>query len=120
MLVWHFYHASYVGNSALSENRLDKYSTTISKPVFLRSDLEYFAAEYDDAAFFSSTLKASLLIMTVLAMGGEVIFGTVSLLKQPWANVATNVSDNVVSKAGHWIGKLHLTCLISGLRGICS
>lgn len=58
MLVWHFYHASYVGNSALSGNRLDKYSTTIS-------------------------------------------------------NVATNVSDNVVSKAGHWIGKLHLTCLIS-------
>jgi hypothetical protein len=75
ILVWHFYHASYVGNSALSGNKLNRYSTTISKPVCLRSDLEDFAAEYDDVAFFRSTLKASLLIMTVLVMGGEVIFG---------------------------------------------
>ena len=106
MLAWYFYHASYAGNSALSEDKLNRYTTAISKPGFLRSGLEYFAAEYDDATFFGLTLKTNPLQMPVLAMGGEASFGDISVLQQAWGSAATNVTYDVVPKAGHWIGEL--------------
>jgi pimeloyl-ACP methyl ester carboxylesterase len=105
MLAWYFYHSSYAGNSAISEDKLNRYTTAISKPGFLRSGLEYFAAEYDDAAFFSSTLKSNPLQLPVLAMGGEASFGSIPLLQQAWGGAVTNATYDVVPKAGHWIGE---------------
>lgn len=105
MLSWYFYHASYTGNSAISEDRLNKYTTAISKPGFLRSGLEYFAAQYQDADFFTSRFASNPLTIPLLAMGGEASFGDYALLKQAFSKVGSNVSYDIVPKAGHWICK---------------
>ncbi|CAG8949000.1 hypothetical protein HYFRA_00002128 [Hymenoscyphus fraxineus] len=103
MLSWYFYHASYTGNSAITEDRLNKYATAISKPGFLRAGFEYFAAQYQDAEFFTSRLGANPLTIPMLVMGGEASFGDIALLKQGMGIAGTNVIYDVVPKAGHWI-----------------
>lgn len=55
MLAWYFWHASYSGNSVISQDYLDRYTREISKAGYLRSGLEYFNTAEDDAVFFNST-----------------------------------------------------------------
>ena len=73
MLSWYFFHASYSGTAALSEDHLQRYTNEISKPGFLRSGMEYFAS------VFGSGKK---LQMPLLALGGEASFSPVSLLEE--------------------------------------
>lgn len=105
MLAWYFYHASYSGNAAISEEHLTRYATTISKPGFLRSMLNVFSVSTvtQDAAFFNASFAARPLSMPVLALGGEASQAPESTLKQSFENVATDLEVDLVPKAGHWI-----------------
>ena len=49
LLGWYFWHASYSGNDIISNDLLDTYTRTISKPGFLRVMFQYFAAAFADA-----------------------------------------------------------------------
>jgi pimeloyl-ACP methyl ester carboxylesterase len=115
MLSWYFFHSSYSGTSALSEDHLSRYTDAISKPGFLRSGLEYFAAVWQDAAYFTSAFaNGNKLKMPMLALGGEASLAPVAVLKQVWSGVSDNFVAEVVPKAGHWIGKsshLFVVCI---------
>ena len=111
MLAWYFFHSAYAGNAVISDDDLDYLTREISKPGFLRSGLEYFATTYADAMFFNSTIRNHPLEMPMLVLGGEASFAPVSLLRGTWGPVGTDVSYDVVPKAGHWIGESLLSCV---------
>lgn len=105
MLEWYFYHGSYSGPAAFTEDIVDRYASSISKPGFLRAMLGPFAMKTvaSDAAFFQSTVGVTPLAMPVLALGGEASFS--ALMESLWGPVVENLVTDVVPKAGHWIGK---------------
>jgi pimeloyl-ACP methyl ester carboxylesterase len=107
-LEWYFYHGSYSGPTSFTEDIVNRYTSSISKPGFLRAMLGPFSATSvaADASFFNSTLSGNPLSVPVLAMGGEASFGILAVLKQLWEPVCTNLELDVVPKAGHWIGWL--------------
>ncbi|KAL1588710.1 hypothetical protein WHR41_02707 [Cladosporium halotolerans] len=104
MLAWYFFHASYSGNSVISNDLLDLYTRAISKPGFLRAGLSYFGAAFEDAEYFTAKINESKLQMPVLAMGGEASFAPESALQSAFGPVADDLTTFVVPKAGHWIG----------------
>lgn len=103
MLEWYFYHISYSGPTAFSEDLVNRYATSISKPGFLRAMFGPFAARTigEDASFFGGTLGVQPLAMPVLALGGEAAFG--AAMKDIWGPLAADLVADVVPKAGHWI-----------------
>jgi len=106
MLSWYFFHSSYSGTAALSVDHLTRYTNEISKPGFLRSGMEYFAAVWEDEAYFTSKfVNGSKLQMPMLALGGEASLAPVAVLEQVWSGVSDNFVAEVIPKAGHWIGK---------------
>jgi pimeloyl-ACP methyl ester carboxylesterase len=107
LLAWYFFHASYSGSEAVSQDHLDRYTTQISKPGFLRSTLDIFsnAIVAADNKFFNATLRQEPLTQPVLALGGEASLAPVSLIREIWGPVGTDVTPELVPKAGHWIGK---------------
>lgn len=108
MLAWYFFHASYSGMEAVSQEHLNRYTTSISKPGFLRACFGYFAAATvaADNAFFNRTLRPDPLAVPMLTLGGEASAAPVSFLQQLWGPVGTNIAYDVVPKAGHWIGQI--------------
>lgn len=108
MLAWYFWHASYSGNAAISEDHLDRYTREISKAGFLRSGLEYFANFDADAEFFNKTLRSQPLQQPALVMGGEASFAPVSALRTAWGPALRQATYDVVPKAGHWLGECYL------------
>ena len=106
MLAWYFWHASYSGNSVISQVLLDRYTREISKAGYLRSGFEYFATTLADAGFFNSTFGKQPLEEPVLVLGGEASIAPVSLLQSTWGPILKNPSYDIVPKAGHWLGKL--------------
>lgn len=107
MLAWYFFHTSYSGMEAISQDVLNRYATSISKPGFLRACFGYFAATTvaADASFFNATLRSNPLAIPVLAIGGESNIAPVSVIEELWGPVGTSVTCDVVPKAGHWIGR---------------
>lgn len=105
MVAWYFWHASYSGNSAISQDHLDRYTREISKPGYLRSGFEYFNTTQQDAVFFNSTLGAQPLENPALVLGGEADLAPVALLERFWGPVLKNPSYGIVPKAGHWLGR---------------
>lgn len=106
MLSWYFFHSSYSGTQAVSEDHLTRYTNEISKPGFLRSGLSYFAAAFEDKKYFTNAFSnGTRLQMPLLALGGEASFSPVSLLNQSWSGVSGNFVAESIPKAGHWIGK---------------
>lgn len=107
-LEWYFYHGSYSGPTSFTEDIVNRYTSSISKPGFLRAMLGPFSAASiaADANFFNGTLGVGPLSVPVLALGGEASFGLVSLLKQGFGVVSSDLEVDVVPKAGHWIGWL--------------
>ena len=105
MLAWYFFHSSYSGNEAISEDILNRYTTSISKPGFLRGMLDMFSVRTvtSDNQFFNSTFGEQKLSMPVLALGGEASLAPASIINQLFDPVATNLEVDVVPKAGHWI-----------------
>ena len=112
MLAWYFWHASYSGNSVISQDYLDRYTREISKAGFLRSGLEYFATTEADAVFFNSTVGVQPLEQPTLVLGGEADLAPVSLLQSFWGPILSDPSYDIVPKAGHWLGKMN--CALSG------
>ncbi|KEY66630.1 hypothetical protein S7711_01925 [Stachybotrys chartarum IBT 7711] len=104
-LLWYFYHGSYSGPEAFSEDTVNRYTSSISKPGFLRSMLGPFSATTigADATFFNETLLQSPLQMPALALGGEASAGLAQILESSFSPVAANLEVDVVPKAGHWI-----------------
>ncbi|KAF7682248.1 hypothetical protein GT037_001224 [Alternaria burnsii] len=106
MLSWYFFHASYSGTAALSEDHLQRYTNEISKPGFLRSGMEYFAAAWDDEAYFTSVFgSGKRLQMPLLVLGGEASFSPATLLEEIWSQISNDFVAEAIPKAGHWIGE---------------
>lgn len=72
-LAWDFFHASYSGNSVISNDHLDRYTREISKPGFLRSESEYYGVDTisKDGIFFKAALGSNPLTQPVLILGAE-------------------------------------------------
>lgn len=106
-LLWYFYHGSYSGPTAFSEDTVTRYASSIQKPGFLRAMYGPFATASvsADAEFFNRTVGKSPLSMPVLATGGEASFGLESILRQSFGPVASDLEVDVIPKAGHWVGK---------------
>lgn len=100
MLAWYFWHGSYSGNSAISNDLLETYTRSISKLGFLRAGLSYFGAAVEDEKYFTARVNESKLQMPLLAMGGEASLGVVA---SSFADVADDLTTFVIPKAGHWI-----------------
>lgn len=105
MLEWYFYHGSYSGSTSFSEDIVNRYTSSISKPGFLRAMLAPFEtrAIASAASFFQGTLGKSPLQMATLAMGGEASLGPFA--NQAWGNVTDHLETDIIPKAGHWIGR---------------
>ncbi|KAK4442092.1 Alpha/Beta hydrolase protein [Podospora aff. communis PSN243] len=103
MLLWYFFHSSYSGTEAFSEELVNRYASVISKPGFLRSMLGPFdvKAVAADAALFKRVAAERPLSMPTLVLGGEACLGPA--MDQAFSAVATQVEGDVVPKAGHWI-----------------
>lgn len=108
-LEWYFYHGSYSGPSSFSEDTVNQYTSSISKPGFLRAMLGPFssASLAQDANFFNGSLGEGPLELPVLGMGGEASLGIESVIKQSYGPISSNLEIDIIPKAGHWIG----TCL---------
>lgn len=104
-LEWYFFHGSYSGTASFSEDTVNRYATSISKPGFLRAMLGPFSAAtvYDDSKFFSSSLNGSRLDVPLLGMGGEASLGWESVLRQTYEPISSNLQVDIIPKAGHWI-----------------
>lgn len=105
MLSWYFYHSSYSGPLSVPLDILDQYTNSIAKPGFLRALFQPFsvASVYADSAYFNGTLRANPLSIPVLGLGGEASLAPLSLVEQVYGPIGTNVTADVVPKAGHWI-----------------
>ncbi|KAL7904758.1 Alpha/Beta hydrolase protein [Trichoderma velutinum] len=103
MLEWYFYHGSYSGATSFSEDIVNRYTSSISKPGFLRGMLGPFGtgAIAAAASFFQGTIGKSPLRIPTLAMGGEASLGP--FVEQVWGNVSSRLEMDVIPKAGHWI-----------------
>lgn len=108
MLSWYFYHGSYSGGSAFSEDTLEKYATALKKPGFLRAMFGPFenSVVKSDADFFRRTLAPKPLDVPVLALGGEASFG--ASVGAAFKGFSTDLTAEAVPKAGHWIGESHI------------
>lgn len=104
MLEWYLYHGSYSGPTSFSEDIVNRYTTSISKPGFLRAMLGPFEEKAITAAssFFRGTLGKRPLQVPTLAMGGEASLGPAT--KSLWKNITSDLETDIVPKAGHWIG----------------
>ncbi|ORY65511.1 Alpha/Beta hydrolase protein [Pseudomassariella vexata] len=104
-LEWYFYHGSYSGALSMSEDVVNRYTSSISKPGFLRAMLGPFSAASlaADASFFQGTVGVNPLSMHTLALGGEASSGVREQLRGLFANVTTSLDVDIVPKAGHWI-----------------
>jgi pimeloyl-ACP methyl ester carboxylesterase len=107
-LQWYFYHGSYSGGASFSEDTVNQYVSSISKPGFLRSMLGPFSASsvHQDQQFFTRALNgSSKLNVPLLGMGGEASLGLMDVLQSSFEPISDNVELDVIPKAGHWIGK---------------
>ncbi|KAL7802349.1 hypothetical protein V8C44DRAFT_295382 [Trichoderma aethiopicum] len=98
MLEWYFYHSSYSGATSFSEDVVNRYASSISKPGFLRAMLGPFEtrAITSAASFFQGTLGKRPLQVPTLEMGGEASLGPFA--SQAWSNVCERKqSDLLVS-----------------------
>lgn len=102
-LEWYFFHGSYSGPESFSQDTVDRYASSISKPGFLRAMLGPLAARtvYEDATFFRAHLNGSTLEVPLLGLGGEASLGLEPLLQASFAPVSANLEVDVVPKAGH-------------------
>ncbi|KAF4473231.1 haloacetate dehalogenase H-1 [Fusarium agapanthi] len=104
-LQWYFYHGSYSGVESFSEETVNRYTSSISKPGFLRAMLGPFSSStvYQDGNFFKAALNESRLSVPLLGMGGEASLGLKAVLKQTFEPVSSELEIDVIPKAGHWV-----------------
>lgn len=104
-LQWYFFHGSYSGTASFSEDTVNQYATSISKPGFLRAMLGPFstASVAADAKFFNESLNAGPLDVPLLGMGGEASLGLRPAILQFYSPISSNLEVDIIPKAGHWI-----------------
>ena len=104
-------HGSYSGDDVISNDLLDTYTRSISKPGFLRAQMQYFAAAFSDAAYFQSRFGVlGKLRMPVMTLGGEASFAPSAAQIATFTPLVDNLTTAVIPKAGHWIvGRLSRT-----------
>lgn len=104
-LQWYFFHGSYSGGASFSEDTVNRYTSSISKPGFLRAMLGPFSSTsvYEDSKFFTKALNGSKLSVPLLGMGGEASLGIQSVLQQSFEPISTDLQIDIIPKAGHWI-----------------
>uniref|UniRef100_A0A4E9EEA4 AB hydrolase-1 domain-containing protein n=1 Tax=Gibberella zeae TaxID=5518 RepID=A0A4E9EEA4_GIBZA len=104
-LQWYFYHSSYSGVESFSEETVNRYTSSISKPGFLRAMLGPFSSTtvFKDAEFFKTSLNESKLSVPLLGMGGEASLGLKAVIQKSYEPISTNLEIDVIPKAGHWI-----------------
>lgn len=105
MLAWYFWHASYSGDEAVSQDHTNRYAQLLRRPGFLQSMLEIFSTRTvaQDAAFFNDTLYPNPLTQPTIIMGGEASLGSPQLIEQLFSSAVQDITPVVVPKAGHWI-----------------
>lgn len=108
-LQWYFYHGSYSGPASFSEDTVNRYTTSVSKPGFLRAMLGPFSAAtvYADSQYFRKHLNASKIDVPLLGMGGEASLGLEDVLRSSFEPVSDDLTIDIIPKAGHWIGTAH-------------
>lgn len=106
-LQWYFFHGSYSGGASFTEDTVNQYVSSISKPGFLRSMLGAFSAAtlYEDNQLFTAALNESKLDVPLLGMGGEASLGFPALLNASYSVISNNAELVIIPKAGHWIGE---------------
>lgn len=104
-LLWYFYHGSYSGAESFSEETINRFARTVSKPGFLRAMLGPFSTSivYDDSNFFKSSLGHRKLEVPVLDLGGEASLGSKSDLRKTYEPISSHLQVETVPKAGHCI-----------------
>ena len=100
-LDWFFGHCAYQGTSAVSNDHFQHYLRNIRRPGYLRAGIAYYAAVWQDARD-NAALEDRPLAVPVLALGGEAAFGCG--IGDYWSPVATDLTVDVVPRAGHWLG----------------
>lgn len=107
-LQWYFFHGSYSGGASFSEDTVNRYTSSISKPGFLRAMLGPFSSTTvaRDSTFFTRSLNDTKLSVPLLGMGGEASLGLRAVLEQSYQPISTDLEVDVIPKAGHWIGKV--------------
>ncbi|KAH8803573.1 Alpha/Beta hydrolase protein [Xylogone sp. PMI_703] len=105
MVEWYIYHGSYSGATSFTEDIINRYTSAITKPGFLRGMLGPYDTKAIAAAasFFTATIGKKPLQMPTLAMGGEASLGPAA--ETLWKNLTTHLETAIVPKAGHWIGE---------------
>ncbi len=101
LLEWFFWHGSHGGSQAVSDDHLLAYERALSRPGVLRAGAEYYASIWRDAED-NAPLKETPLAMPVLAIGGEANMGPI--LERLWGPVASTLTTQVITGAGHWLG----------------
>jgi pimeloyl-ACP methyl ester carboxylesterase len=106
-LLWYFYHGSYSGPEAFSDETITRYTDSIRKPGFLRAMLGPFSAQTvaADSKFFKDALGDGPLSVPTLGMGGEASLGLMDALEASFKPIASNLELDIIPEAGHWIGK---------------
>jgi len=106
LLQWYFYKGSYSGGTSFSEDTLNRYTSSITKPGFLRSMLGVYSAAtvHADSKFFRAHLGKGPLSIPVLAIGGEASNGNADIMRILYSWVSKDLDVAVVPKAGHWLG----------------
>ncbi|KAH7311282.1 Alpha/Beta hydrolase protein [Stachybotrys elegans] len=104
-LLWYFYHGSYSGPEAFSDDTVTRYTDSISKPGFLRAMLGPFSAATvaADNHLFNTTVAQKPLEMPVLGMGGEASLGLEDSLRSTFEPFTEDLELDIIPKAGHWI-----------------
>ncbi|KAK5725936.1 hypothetical protein LTR15_004126 [Elasticomyces elasticus] len=98
------YHGSYAAGDVISNDLIETYTRSISKPGFLRAGMQYFAAAFSDAEYFTRRINESgKLQMPLLALGGEASFAPKSAIDAAFSPVAANLTTDIIIKCGHWI-----------------
>ncbi|KAK4899639.1 hypothetical protein LTR27_002905 [Elasticomyces elasticus] len=93
------------GDDVVSNDLLETYTRSISKPGFLRAGMQYFAAAFSDAEYFTRRINESgKLQMPLLALGGEASFAPKSAIDEAFGPVAGDLTTDIIIKSGHWIG----------------
>lgn len=114
MLSWYFFHTSYSGTAAVTEDDLNRYTSQISKPGFLRSGMMYFGAAWEDEAYFNAAFNngTNRLTMPFLALGGEASLAQLPNYATIWGQIAEDYTAEAIPKAGHWIGRCDRVCCL--------
>jgi pimeloyl-ACP methyl ester carboxylesterase len=110
-----FFNARLYDPTAFDDRELDLYASAYSAPGAMRAGFElYRAFDRDVADNRESFAESGRLTMPVLAVGGEAST-TGPLMADMMSEVAQDVTELRIPRAGHWIAEENPAALLEGL-----